>query len=266
MGIGTGLAVATIGGGIASSAIGAHAAGKAADTQATSADKAAQLQKQAADESLAFQKQQYADTLAREAPYQAAGTQALSKLTDLPAFQAPTASDMTSDPGYQFRLQEGQKAIERSAAAKGGVLNPATSKALTDYSQGEASQDYNNIYSQRFGEYNNNLNQLQSLAGVGQTANSAANTSGQNTANQSSSILNTSATQQGQDAQNAGAARASGYVGGANAITGGIGSTLGNLGQIYSLSQLLKSKKAPVGTIADTGMYNNSYNPFAINA
>jgi hypothetical protein len=244
MGIGTGLAVATIGGGIASSAIGAHAAGSAANAQVASADKAAQLQKQAADESLAFQKQQYQENVTRQAPWLTSGTAALSKLSDMPSFQAP-GNDFTTDPGYQFRVSEGNKAIERSAAARGSVANPATQKALDRFNQDTASQEYGNIYARRFGEYNNTLSQLQSRAGIGQTTATNLGTAGQNTANSVSNTLMNSANQQGQDAQNAGAARASGYVGGANAITGGIGSTLGNIGQIYTLSQLLKSQKTP---------------------
>ena len=240
--IGTGLAIAGIGASVGTGLYGAHKAGQAADAQVASADKAAQLQKQAADEQLAFQKQQYADTQQREAPYQQAGTQALGKLSDMPAFQAP-GSDFTTDPGYQFRLQEGNKSIERSAAARGSVLNPATAKALDRFNQDTASAEYGNVYGRRFGEYNNNLNQLQSLAGTGQTANAALNASGANTANSMSSILGTSAANQGQYAQNAGAARASGYINSANAISGGIAGGFNNASQLYTLSEILKRQK-----------------------
>jgi hypothetical protein len=246
MGIGTGLAVAGIAGSAISSGLGARAAGKAANAQSSAATQSAQLQKQAADEALAFQKQQYSDAQAREAPYQAAGTQALTKLSQMPGFQAP-GSDFTTDPGYQFRLDQGQRAIERSAAARGTVANPATQKALERFNQDTASTEYGNVYNRRFGEYNNSLNQLQSLAGVGQTANSALNTTGANAADNSSGIVTTSAARQGQDFQNAAAANASGYVGGANAISGGITGGLNGIGQIYTLSQLLKSKRLPTG-------------------
>lgn len=244
MGIGTGLAVAGIAGSAVSSGLGARAAGKAANAQVSSADKSAQLQKQAADDALAFQKQQYEESKQREAPWLASGTDALAKLSNLPAFQAP-GSDFTADPGYQFRLQEGNKAIERSAAARGRVLNPSTQKALERYNQDTASQEYGNVYGRRFGEYQNQLNQLQSRAGIGQTAVAGLNATGQNTANSVSDILGTSAARQGQTAQDAGAARASGYVGGANAITSGIGGGINNANQIYTLSQLLKLQKTP---------------------
>jgi len=241
MGIGTGLAVASIGAGVASSVIGSKAANKAGKTQAAAADKSVLLQKQAADEALAFQKQQYEESKQREAPFLASGTNALAKLSDLKSFQAPGA-DFTADPGFQFRLQEGNKAIERSAAARGRVLNPSTMKALDRFSQDTASQEYGNVYGRRFNEYMNNLNQLQSRAGMGQTTAAGLDASGRGTANSISDILGTSAARQGAAVQDAGSARASGYVGSANAITGGIANTVGNVGQIYSLSQLLKNR------------------------
>ena len=264
MGIGTGLAVATTAIGAGTSIYGAKKASSAAQSQVDAANHAADLQKQAADEALAFQKQQYADTQAREAPWLASGTDALSKLSQLPQFQAPGA-DFTQDPGYAFRVAQGNKAIQNSAAAKGAVLNPATAKALDQFNQDTASAEYQNVYNRRYQEYMNNLNQLQSRAGIGQTAVSGLNSSGSSTANAVSGILNTSATNIGQDVQSAGAARASGYVGSANALSG-LNNTMGNINQIYTLSQLLKSqKKAPVGTLYDdtTGM-GTDYNPFAI--
>lgn len=259
MGIGTGLAVAGIAGGVASSTIGARAAGKAANTQAASADKSAQLQKEAADQALAFEKQQYEENKQRQAPWLKSGTDALAKLSDLQAFQAP-GSDFTTDPGYQFRLAEGNKAIERSAAARGRVANPATQKALQRFNQNLASDEYGNVYGRRFNEYMNQLNQLQSRAGIGQTAVAGLNQSGQQTAASVADILGTGAARQGASILDAGTARASGYVGGANAISSGIGSTLGNLGQIYGLSQILKTTKKPTGgTLYDTGMPSNVF-------
>src|SRR5262249_49173751 len=50
------------------------------------------------------------------------------------------------DPGYQFRLNEGMKALQNSAAASGGLLSGPTLKALTNYSQGAASQEYANAF------------------------------------------------------------------------------------------------------------------------
>lgn len=61
-----------------------------------------------------------------------------------------------TDPGYEFRLKEGQDAIERSAAARGNVLGAATMKGLDRYSQGVASDEYDRYY-------NRSMNRLGSL-------------------------------------------------------------------------------------------------------
>lgn len=67
-------------------------------------------------------------------------------------FRAPTVAEMTQDPGFQFRMQEGTKAIERAAAAKGTLVSGGTLKDLQQYAQGLASQEYGNVYARRLGE------------------------------------------------------------------------------------------------------------------
>lgn len=66
------------------------------------------------------------------------------------AFQAP---NMVDDPGYQFRLDQGRKILERSAAAQGNLLSGGTLRSLQDYASGLASQEYANAYARRKGEY-----------------------------------------------------------------------------------------------------------------
>ncbi len=51
-----------------------------------------------------------------------------------------------ADPGYAFRLAEGMKALEQSAAARGNLLSGGTGKALQRYGQGLASQEYQNAF------------------------------------------------------------------------------------------------------------------------
>jgi hypothetical protein len=58
------------------------------------------------------------------------------------------AAGFETDPGYQFRLAEGEKAIMQSSAARGGRMGGDTLKALQEHGQGLASQEYNN-YAQR---------------------------------------------------------------------------------------------------------------------
>jgi hypothetical protein len=61
-------------------------------------------------------------------------------------YAQPLDVDVTQDPGYQFRLQEGQKALEQSAAAKGGFFSGQTGKDLMKFGQGLASQEYGSAY------------------------------------------------------------------------------------------------------------------------
>lgn len=81
------------------------------------------------------------------------------------------------DPSYQFRLAEGQKALERSAAARGTLLGGGTLKALTNYGQNAASQEYQSAFNRALSSFGANqsarqqrLGTLSSLAGMGATA------------------------------------------------------------------------------------------------
>lgn len=76
-----------------------------------------------------------------------------------PGFVAPTAEEAANDPGYQFRLQQGQQALEQSAAAKGLLHTGGTLKGLQDYGQNAASQEYANVYGRRLGEAQTAYNQ-----------------------------------------------------------------------------------------------------------
>lgn len=132
------------------------------------------------------------------------------------------------DPGYDFRLAEGQKALERSAAARGGLKSGGTLKALTDYAQGMASQEYQNSYNRydtdyrrAFDTFNANktnlFNRLASMAGVGQQTATTLGSAGQRYASDVGNTSTTAAARAGDLNTDAAAARASGYVGSANA-------------------------------------------------
>jgi hypothetical protein len=78
--------------------------------------------------------------------------------------------DYTQDPGYQFRLGEGNKALERRLNAQGKTFSPEAAKALTEYNSGMASQEYGNAYNRFNIDQDNLFNRLASLSGFGQTA------------------------------------------------------------------------------------------------
>lgn len=120
-------------------------------------------------------------------------------------------TDWTVDPGYQFRLSEGQKALERSGAAKGMSLSGGQLKALTNYNQGAASQEYGQAYNRYNNDQTNLFNRLSGVAGTGQQANQFVGQLGANTANQISS-----------NQLGAGNANAAGWIAGTNALSNGI--------------------------------------------
>lgn len=94
------------------------------------------------------------------------------------------AADFQADPGYAFRLAEGKKALERSAAAKGMSLSGAQAKALTNYNQNFASNEYSNAYGRFTNDQTNLFNRLSGIAGTGQQANQFMGQLGANYANQ----------------------------------------------------------------------------------
>lgn len=168
-------------------------------------------------------------------------------------FNAPTNVTEQNDPGFQFRLQQGQQALERSAAAKGNLLTGNTARDVNSYAQDYASNEYGNVYNRALGQYqqaynifNNNqanqFNRLASLSGLGQTTAGQLNSAGQSAANNVGNILLTSGAQQGQNINNAAAARASGYVGGANAYGGALSGIGSNISNTLLLQQLLNNQ------------------------
>jgi hypothetical protein len=97
-------------------------------------------------------------------------------------------ADFQADPGYAFRLSEGQKALDRSAAARGGLISGGALKAASRYGQDAASQEFTNAFNRYQTNRSNQLAPLQSLAGLSQTAANTVATAGQNYANSAGNI------------------------------------------------------------------------------
>jgi hypothetical protein len=168
-----------------SSLLGANAAKSAAGIQANAQNQANQLQYQMFKEQQALQE-----------PWRQTGINALNKLN--------SGDILGNDPGYAFRLSEGQKALERQAAARGGLISGGALKAATRYGQDMGSQEYQNAF-----------NRYSTLAGYGQGAtNTLTNAAGNVGANVGSGITS------------AAAANAAGNVGTANALASGVGQYL----------------------------------------
>ena len=131
---------------------------------------AASAQGAASDRAIALQREMFNKQLELQEPYRKAGEQALNKLIPLSEYQKFGMDQFQADPGYAFRLSEGQKALERSAAARGGLMGGATGKALLRYGQQMGSQEFSNAFNRYQTEREAQLNPLQSLAGIGQTS------------------------------------------------------------------------------------------------
>jgi hypothetical protein len=211
MAIATGTAI------LGAAALGAASSRSAGRRQAGAADRAAQLQQD-----------QFERQLELQAPFREVGLRALNKLEAASEYTPFGMDQFQADPGYGFRLAQGQKALERSAAARGGLISGNTGGALQQFGQGLASQEYQNAFNRYQTERSARLNPLQSLAGVGQTSVNQLGAAGQNYASGMGEAL-------GAGAQ----ARASGYMGAANAIGGGIGQYM-NYQQNQATNSLLQ--------------------------
>jgi len=161
----------------------------------------------------------------------------------LTPFTAPDSVTEQNDPGYKFRLQQGQQALENSAAARGGLLSGGTAKALADWSQQDASNEYQNVYNRAFNTFETNQtntwNRLAAMAGLGQEANTQLLGAGNSVLGATGGTTASIGSQVGQNINNAGAARASGYVGSANALSGALGGGISGFANLYALSQML---------------------------
>lgn len=253
---------AIIGGGaVLGGLISAVGSNKAAKTQVAGADRASELQNQQYQQTRADQLAQLAQQRADQAPYQQAGYGALSQLvggtTPGGSLVKPfSMQDYQEDPGYQFRLSQGEQGINRAATASGSRYSGATLKALSRFNSGLASQEYGNAYSRYQTDQGNQFNRLSSLAGTGQTSVAQAGQAGQNAYGNIANAGQANANAQGNALQNSAAARASGYVGVGNAING----TIGNLTNAYQQQQYLSglngSQPITQGATNQTGNFN----------
>jgi hypothetical protein len=252
------LSIAAIGS-IAAAGIGAAGSLGAGAEQAGAAKSAQQLEYEQQQQALQFQEQEWNTQQQNEAPFLQAGQGAVKTLSGLLStpgqglltpwtqqFNAPTAQQAAQTPGEQFELQQGEQAINNSAAASGGLLSGGTAKSLDQYANNVASTNYQQAYNNALGQYQQNynifennqaneFNRYAALAGAGQTAASTLGQEGQQAASNISNISLTGGQQQAGQINNAAAATASGYAGAANAFGGGAN----NLSQLYLLSQLL---------------------------
>jgi hypothetical protein len=122
------------------------------------------------------------------------------------------AGDFNADPGYQWRLAQGQKGIDRSMAARGGLLSGAAVKASADYNQGAASQEYGNAYNRFNQDQNSQYNRLAGMIGTGQHAADYAGGLGSNLSSNNANLRAGNALNVGNNLIQGANARAGGYM------------------------------------------------------
>lgn len=154
-------------------------------------------------------------------------------------FTAPTAADAQNTPGYQFTLNQGLKATQNSAAARGLGTSGAALKGASTYATGLADSTYNDVYNRALQAYSANANTFNT------NYNSAANnvnrlqglvSNGQNAAGNFASTGNQASANIGNTMTSGANAIAAGTVGSSNALSGALGS-MGNSAMMYGLLQ-----------------------------
>lgn len=222
---------------IAGSAIvGGIASNQAAKTQARAADRATEAQERMFNRQVQLQE-----------PFRQVGVNALPELVEASRYTPFGMEQFQQDPGYAFRMKEGLRALENTAAARGGLLSGNQMRGVTRFGQELGSQEFTNAFNRYQAERAARLNPLQSLAGMGQS--NAA----------------TMAQQAGQFGQNIGAniigaanARASGYMGTANALSNALGQGLN-----YYQNKQLMARMFPQqgGSMMSPALPAGVYNP-----
>jgi len=148
------------------------------------AREAANTSAAANDRALALQQRMYDESIARQQPYYQAGVNALpGYLKGIAAggeYVRPfTMADFRTDPGYAFRLSEGQKALDRQAAARGGLISGSALKAAQRYGQEMGTQDYGRALQDFYGRQEVARNAAAGVAGFGPTSNALAASAGE---------------------------------------------------------------------------------------
>jgi hypothetical protein len=265
----------------------AEAATRAAEIQAQSAREAAAIQQQIADRQIEEARRTFGEQKGFLQPYQQPGLNALARIQAGIApggeFARPfTMDQFQADPGYAFRLSEGQKALERQAAARGGLISGPALKAASRFGQEMGSQEFQNAFTRAQTERANALNPLLALYGTGaETAGALSGAAGgmgssigsflgQSGQAQAAGLLGAGQAAAGGITGAAGAgaqgvygagqagaqgllgaaqARTSGYLGAANTLMGGLGQTYNLYQQQQLLNQLARPTTSPFSFI-----------------
>lgn len=226
-----GVAGAIIGGAV----VGAYSSRQASKAQSRAAQQGIESNERVAQMQIDAQNAMFDKQQELQKPFRDIGLNAQNKLVGMLNGKYArdfSMADYEQDPGYAFRLKQGMKGLESTAAARGGLLSGNALRAASQYNQDMASQEYQNAFNRYQINRSNQLQPWQSLAGMGQTATNVLG----NAASQQGAGISNALGQMGQGNAQAysdmGNARASGYVGATNSLTSGLGQYLNyNQGQ-----------------------------------
>jgi len=207
----------------------AGAAQDAANTAGAASDRAAQLQRETAKEQLALQQRMYEEGIKRQQPFYNVGVNALPELVKASKYTNFGMNQFQQDPGYAFRLKEGQQALDRSAAARGGLISGNALKAAQRYGQEMGSQEYMNAFNRYQTERAARLNPLQSMTGMGQTTANTLGAAGQNYATGAGNIAGAMAGNVGNIYTQQGVNQGNALLAGSQART----SSYGDIGKLF---------------------------------
>ena len=193
------------------------------------AEDAADMQYAASQRAIEEQQRQYNQSRADLAPWREAGASALQQLQQFiqqPSNMQPfTGEGLTEDPGYQFGMDEGEKAINRNMAARGMLNSGAALKSLQRFNQDYAGTKFNEAFNRNQASKNQAYNMLAGVSGTGQTS-----------ANQTAQMGMRNAAMIGNYGLQGANSQAAGRIGGANAWMG----ALDDIGGYYRMQELLK--------------------------
>lgn len=212
-------------------AIGAAANSNTAEAQTEAINNQSEIQAQTTQEIIDFQNAIYETIRDDFQPWRETGEWALNELqTGLQNGAFDANVDLYNDPSYQFRLEEGMKGVENSASAGGMTQSGAQQKAIVNYNQNAASQEYSNAYNRASNEATRQYNMLYNLSNSGQSAAAGQANAAQQLSNNQTNVLASYGNQQSQNAWNQGQVNSNQGINNANTINSGIQNWL-----LYSL-------------------------------
>lgn len=254
---------AIVGSSVVGAGAGLYGSSRASKAQANAARDAANAQVAAAERSAQEQRAMFERQVELQEPFREAGLSAQNRLLTLLGLEGGEATDpnfgrytrnfsmedFEADPGYGFRMSEGMKAIERSAAARGGLLSGATLKGIQRFGQDLASTEYGNAYARYQANRNAQINPLQGILGQGQTSTNVLTGAAGDVGRGVGGTYMSAGNAQAAGYTGAGQARASGYVGQANALTSALQSGVPN----YLMYRYMNPSTGGVGAFGGMG-------------